>query len=94
MTICSAVEFFSSIAHMEDLLHDEEEIISDVDEYITLEEIRIAKLRAKLENIKTAKVCKFLMKICPPSCTVILGTINKLGIFASSGKSIFADPKV
>lgn len=57
MAICGAVEFFSSIAHMEGLLDDEHEMIDEVEEYIQRQQDRIEKLKEQLEAVKAARVC-------------------------------------
>ena len=56
--LVQCVEFFSSTAHMESLLRDEEQIIREIHSYIKRQEDRIQRIQRKVDQISAARVCR------------------------------------
>ena len=56
---CTAAEFFSSIAHMENLLQDEIETILEIRQYLEAHEEKIRIIRQKVDEIDSARVRYF-----------------------------------
>lgn len=59
---CTATEFFSSIAHMENLLQDEIETILEIRRYLEAHEEKIRIIRQKVDEIDSARVRYFVVR--------------------------------